>query len=86
MLITDEFFSTFTDRPIADGKTAQVLLAIEVESKKNVDELVAKAIETGGSRYREAVDHGWMSYDTFADIDGHQSKIMFSDESLIPED
>ncbi len=86
MLITNEFFSTFTDRPVSDGKTTQVLLAIEVESKNQVDELVAKAIEAGGSRYREAVDHGWMYYDTFADRDGHQWEVMFSDESLIPEE
>ena len=86
MLIKNEFFSTFTNRSVADGKTTQVLLAIEVENKNKVDELVAKAMEAGAERYREAEDHGWMYYDTFADIDGHQWEVMFSDESLIPED
>lgn len=85
MLITEDFFKTFTNRPIADGNTTQVLLAIEVESREKVDELVSKAMEAGATRYREAEDHGWMYYDTFVDLDGHQWEVMFSDESLIPE-
>ncbi|HEX2925080.1 MAG TPA: hypothetical protein VHP38_02280, partial [Ruminiclostridium sp.] len=32
MLISHEYFSTFTNRPIADGSTTQVLLAIDVGS------------------------------------------------------
>jgi predicted lactoylglutathione lyase len=71
MLITHEFFSTFTNRPITDGTTTQVLLAIEVESREKVDEIVQLALENGGSRYREKADHGWMYYDTFADPDGN---------------
>jgi len=32
MLISYEMFSTFTNRPIADGTTTQVLTAIQVDS------------------------------------------------------
>ena len=83
MLITREYFQTFTNRPVADGSTSQVLLAIEVESREKVDEIVRLALENGGSRYREAADHEWMYYDTFADLDGHQWEIMFTDESKL---
>ena len=38
--------------------------------------MVTKALESGGKRYKEAVDHGWMYYDSFADIDGHQWEVM----------
>lgn len=86
MLIKKELFSTFTNRSVADGKITQVLLAIEVESKNKVDELIAKAMEAGAERYRIAEDHGWMYSDTFSDIDGHQWEVMFMDESLIPND
>ncbi len=84
MLITHEFFSTFTNRSIADGTSTQVLIAIEVESRDRVDEIIKAALSNGGSRYRESADHGWMYYDSFADPDGHQWEVMYSDASKIP--
>lgn len=85
MLITHEMFSTFTNRPIADGSTTQVLTAIQVDSREEVDRIVKLALENGGTRYRQSADHGWMYYDTFADLDGHQWEIMFIDETQIPQ-
>lgn len=84
MLIRKDFFSTFTNRPIADTKSTQVLLAMEVESREKVDEIVQTALENGGSRYRDKEDHGWMYYDTFADPDGHQWEVLYSDPAQIP--
>lgn len=84
MLITREFFSTFTNRSVADGSSTQVLLAIEVESKEKVDEIIQTALANGGSRYRESADHGWMYYDSFADPDGHQWEVMYTDPAKIP--
>lgn len=83
MLITHEMFSTFTNRAIADTSTTQVLAAIEVESRAQVDEMVNAALENGGTRYRDATDHGWMYYDSFADIDGHQWEVMYVDNTQI---
>jgi len=83
MLITHDFFSTFTNRPIADASTTQVLNAIQVESKEVVDTIVSTALANGGIRYKESQDHEWMYYDTFADIDGHQWEIMYADYSKI---
>lgn len=83
MLITHEIFSTFTNRAIADTSTTQVLAAIEVESRAQVDEMVNAALENGGTRYRDATDHGWMYYDSFADIDGHQWEVMYVDNAQI---
>lgn len=85
MLITKEYFSTFTNRPVYDGSTTQTLLAIEVDSKEKVDEIVKLALENGATRYKESVNHGWMYYDTFADIDGHQWEVMFTDLTKIPQ-
>lgn len=78
MLITEEYFSTFTNRPVADRTQTQVLIAIEVDSRDKVDEIVRLALENGGSRYRENADHGRMYYDSFADPDGHQWEVMFT--------
>jgi len=84
MLITHEFFKTFTHKPIADGSTTQVLIAIEVDSREKVDAVVKTALANGATRYRESADHGWMYYDSFADLDGHQWEVMFTDPSKFP--
>ncbi|HRE64798.1 MAG TPA: glyoxalase/bleomycin resistance/extradiol dioxygenase family protein [Ferruginibacter sp.] len=76
MLISHDLFSTFTNRPIADGTTTQVLTAIEVDSREQVNNIVKLALENGATRYRESADHGWMYYDSFVDLDGHQWEIM----------
>lgn len=84
MLLTHEFFAGFTNRSVADGSSTQVILAVEVESNEKVDALVQAALANGGTRYREAADHGWMYYDSFADPDGHQWEFMHSDLSKLP--
>jgi uncharacterized protein len=86
MLITPAFFGTFTDRPIADGSTTQVLTAIEVDSREQVDTIVRTALANGATRYRDSADHGWMYYDSFADPDGHQWEVLFTDMSQMPQE
>ncbi len=54
-----------------------------METKETVDEFTKIAIEKGGSRYKEAIDHGWMYYDSFADLDGHQWEIMWTNPTAI---
>lgn len=71
MLISHEMFSSFTHKPISDNSTTQVLSAIEVESKIQVDEITHNALKNGAKQYRESVNHGWMYYDGFEDLDGH---------------
>lgn len=83
MFISHEMFSTFTNRPIADGSTTQVLTAIGVDSREQVDEIVTLALQNGATRYREGGDHGWMYYDSFTDLDGHQWEIMYSELSKL---
>lgn len=83
MLITPEFYATFTPRPLADGSTTQVLLAIAVDSRAMVDELVQKAVKQGAKRYLAPQDDGWMYYDRFEDLDGHQWEVLYADPALL---
>lgn len=85
MFLKKEFFETFTDRPVFDGSTTQILNAIEVGSRENVDKIVGLALSMGAKRYSVAQDHGWMYYDSFSDLDGHQWEIMFTDDSKLIE-
>ena len=86
MLISHDYYSTFTNRPIADGSTTQVLLAIDVGSRERLDEVMRIALENGATRYLEPVDHGWMYYDRFSDPDGHQWEIMYANDQLLPKE
>jgi len=85
MLITHEFFSTFTNRPIADGSTTQVLINIQVESREKVDEIMRIALANGGTRYRNSEEADWMYYDSFADLDGHQWEVAYMDLTKLPK-
>lgn len=87
MLLTEASFKNFTKKEIADAsKTTEVLIAIDAESREQVDEMVAKAKKAGGQIYAEAADHGWMYQHSFADLDGHQWEVGYMDESAIPKE
>jgi len=84
MLTTREYLQTFTDKPVADGTTTQVLLAVDVGSRERVDEIMRIAVENGATRYLHPEDAGWMYLDRFADLDGNQWEIAYMDQTLIP--
>lgn len=84
MLLTEEYFKTFTKKDIADAtKTTEVLVALSVESREQVDTFVDNAIAAGGTLYAEAIDHGFMYTRSFADLDGHQWEVVWMDPSAV---
>ena len=72
MLLVEDFFKTFTTKPIADAKrSTEVLVCLSCDSREQVDALVAQAREAGGSVPREPQDHGFMYAHGYEDLDGH---------------
>ena len=72
---------------ISDAKkSTEVLLALSVESRKEVDETVNKAIKAGGIESREAQEHGWMYSRSFEDINGHIWEVFHMDLNKMPEE
>lgn len=61
-----------------------MLIALNVENREKVDEMVRKAVEAGGSIYAAVQDHGWMYQHSYADLDGHQWELFYMDEGAIP--
>lgn len=85
MLLSEEYFKTFTRKKVADAKeTTEVLIALDATSRDEVQQMVAKAKELGGTIYAEAQDHGWMYQHSFADLDGHQWELAYMDMSQLP--
>lgn len=80
MLLTETYFKTFIKKEIADAqKTTEVLLALSVESREAVDEMLKKVLAAGGTETGEAQDHGFMYLRTFYDLDGHTWEIFWMD-------
>jgi len=87
MHLVEKFFKTFTKKEISDtSKNTEVIVALSVEGRENVDQMINKAIEYGGKESREPQDHGWMYGRSFEDINGHLWEIIYMDESALKND
>lgn len=85
MLLRHEYFKTFTPKTISDAtKTTEVLNALSRDSRKDVEEIVAKAVKAGGSTYSEPKDHGFMYQHGFQDPDGHIWEMFYMDPNAVP--
>lgn len=72
MLLTEEFFRTFTPNELCDArKNTEVLVCLSCESREQVDEAVRTAVAGGATTFREPQDHGFMYGHGFQDLDGH---------------
>ena len=72
MLLTEKFFSSFTNKSITDtSQSTEVLTCVACSSKQQVDELVARARAAGAKVPRTAQDHGFMYAHGYEDLDGH---------------
>ncbi|WDF64190.1 VOC family protein [Flavobacterium sp. KACC 22763] len=86
MILVEEFYQTFTKKQICDSTTtSEAIIAISVDTREQVDEMMEKAIKSGGTDYNQTNDYGWMYQRTFLDVDGHHWEVFFMDESQIPE-
>ncbi|WP_186419490.1 VOC family protein [Bosea sp. CS1GBMeth4] len=85
-LLTRDYFATFTSKPVADAHAgAQVLLALTLESRAEVDAMVEAASAAGGKADpRPATDLGWLYNRAFEDADGHGFEAVFADMSAMP--
>ncbi len=85
MLLDRAFFQGFTHLPVADANAAtQVLLALQCDSRDEVQALVAKAVSLGGTTPNPPKDHGFMLQHGFSDLDGHHWEVFFMDEAAFP--
>lgn len=86
MLLTHDFYRTFTSKPIVDAHaTSPMLLALSCDSKEEVDALVNAAVGAGGKGDPGPLqDHGFMYGRSFEDPDGHHWEPHWMDPAAIP--
>lgn len=72
MLLAEDRFRDFVNGDVSDARAAtEVITSLSVDSREQVDELVARAIASGGRAWRPSVDAGAMYGGSFQDPDGH---------------
>ncbi|MFL6702677.1 MAG: VOC family protein [Paraburkholderia graminis] len=80
MLLVKDLFKSFTRKSLCDPKeSTETLVGLSCESRGEVDALVAKAVEAGGSVPRAPQDYGFMYGHGFEDIDGHIWELIYMD-------
>jgi len=84
MLLSEPFFKTFTRREICDTAThTEGLFALSCASRGEVDELVKRAVASGGKHAQPAQDHGFMYGWSFYDLDGHHWEVLWMDPKAL---
>lgn len=85
MFLIEDYFETFSEKPLPKGDTTQVLVAISLGSREEVDKVVNTALQNGAYQHEEPQDDGWMYQNSFWDINGHGWNIIFADVSKLPK-
>lgn len=85
MLLTHEKWRDFTTRPIPPAESSQVMLALALASKADVDSINEAAAAHGGTADINPVqDLGFMYGRDFIDPDGHVWGPFWMDPAAIP--
>jgi predicted lactoylglutathione lyase len=80
MVLTKEYFATFTDKTIVDASTsAQVSLALSRDSREDVDAILEAGLAAGGSEPRPVQDYGFMYSRDLDDPDGNSLGFLYMD-------
>ena len=84
MLLTHEKFQSFIPNAISEAhRETEVLIALSCDSREEVDSIVDKAIELGGTYVRDPQDHGFMYERAYRDLDGHIWEYYWMDPAVV---
>jgi len=84
MILTREFFQTFSDRPIGDpSQTVSVATALFYDSKAEVDTVAEAGLAAGGTEERPASDYGFMYQRQITDPDGNVLEFGWMDPATV---
>jgi uncharacterized protein len=87
MLLTHDKWKSFTDRPIPDSGSSEVMLCVSCDSKDEVNSFVDSGAAAGGTAdLQPPQDHGFMFQRTLVDPDGHVWEPMWMDMGAMPSE
>ncbi|GAA4868709.1 VOC family protein [Actinomycetospora straminea] len=86
MLLTREYFQTFTDLPLGDPAASPTAsTAFFLDSREDVDATAANGLAAGGSEPRAAADYGFMYQRGITDPDGNALEFGWMDPAAAAE-
>lgn len=86
MLLTREFFSTFTQKQVPNAReVAQVLVALSVDSRDEVDAALSAGLAAGGAEPVPVQDLGFMYSRDLEDPDGNVLEFVYMDPASAVE-
>jgi predicted lactoylglutathione lyase len=84
MLLTEPKFQGFINGEISDAsKTKEVLICLSCDSRAAVDDLLGRALSSGGQAWKPNTDYGMMYGASFQDPDGHVWELMWMDPAAV---
>ena len=85
MILTHEKFASFATKPIADTKSNLAgLFSLSVDSVEEVNSILSKGLDAGGTEPTEMRDYGFMQQRTIEDFDGHTWEVFYMDITKFP--
>lgn len=83
MILTHDKWRVFTQRPIPDTGSSEMMLCLNFDSRDQVNAIAEAAGGNGGTAdINPAQDHGFMMSRSFADPDGHVWEAMWMDPAV----
>lgn len=86
MLLKRDYFATFTKKQVPDAReVAQVLVALSLETRDDVDSIVAAGLAAGGTEPMPAQDLGFMYSRDLEDPDGNVLEFVYMDPAAVAD-
>jgi predicted lactoylglutathione lyase len=86
MVMTHDKFTEFTGKPVSDAtKTAQVLVALSVDTPEEMACICDAALKGGGKEPKPPQDYGFMQQRSFEDLDGHNWEVVWMNPEGMPQ-
>lgn len=84
MLLTEEFFRSFTKKPVGDAeRSPEVIVALSADSKEEVDDQAVKVENAGGKIVDRFTEPTEMYGIRFEDPDAHLWEIFYMDMNAV---
>jgi len=85
MLLVEDRFQSFISKKISNAaESAEVIVALSVDSREQVDLIVQAALDAGAKPYNDPQNHGFMYGWSFQDPDDHLWEVSYMDLSSFP--
>jgi predicted lactoylglutathione lyase len=84
MLLTRDRFADFLPGDMGDPSQAtSVINALSADSREEADQMLSRALASGGKPWQPAQDHGFMYGTSFTDPDGHVWESVWMDPTAV---